>query len=211
MKFYHSTVTPLANKIIRTQKMKPSDFDVWEFLSYTIDIYEYNKSERLPMTYPGLRGDLSAYWLGKGIYCYKETDLESARKHNEMHDAIVEIITDDELEYIDLSNPENKRIMISFLENEFVEFLDKGNFTQHQKESYELIRKILLKSVKEDHIKFPHAAGIVLELYTFLLGKKYQLASANFVLNPADKVNIREEEYFVIKDSKVIKEITYAP
>lgn len=197
-------------KILRDNHIKQSDFDVWDYLSTLLDLYEYNKEEeRFPMNYRRRRRTVPAYYLGKGVYCFHESDYEKAKCYDDDHDALIEIITDEPSTYINLSSPENKEKMISFLENEFVVFLEIGGFTPNERESYELIRKILLKSAKEDHIRFPHAAGVILELYTELTGDSFQLASSIFVLNPAEKEDIKKDEYFVIKDNSIITQFGY--
>lgn len=210
MKIYHSTTKKNAIKILKTKNIKESNFDIWGFLDFWMDHLKNSDIDEsgnlVPSRYIANRKSNYIYWLGKGIYGFKEEDFEEAINYSEDHDVIIAITTDN-VDIFEMSSSIVIAELQRFFIDEFQVFLETRNFSDEEIETYDLIREILVDAIYDNFSEAPQAAGIVLEIYNILMNKEIKLASNVFTLfkgNPSRKVPV---EYLIIKNKSIIREI----
>lgn len=209
MKFYHSTTEASANSIENQQNIRMSKFNVWEFLDWWMDSLKYAAEQEdlppIPERYPiGRRDRQYIFTLGQGIYCFREEHLKEAEDYSPSHNAIVEINTQD-VPIFSMYSLESEHEILRFLDAEFNQFLNTGNFTDEQRETYQVVKLLLQDSIHDKFETYPQAAGILLEIYNYLCNNKIKIASNKIYKVDESTHQKKISEYVVIKDTKVVE------
>ena len=114
MKFYHSTDLEAAKKIDTPEEILPSEFNFVEYINYLKKInWTFDEESKvLPSKFSDEEGDeKSVYWLGSGVYCFNEYDLEIAKNYSKKHDCLICISSEDDPDIFNMDSSANRRLL----------------------------------------------------------------------------------------------------
>lgn len=225
MIFYHHTTQESSEEILSTLNglgIKISEFDLHQYLisffkedveSLEIDQdgYFIDLKNNYETIIDGRSVVKNVPWLGKGLYCFTETNLDAARQYNDSKlDVMLEVSVDKskcgENNIFNMTNKNKTKLLIHYLENDYLEMYEF--FTEDQVKYLEMLRLILLTSVKNNYKGMPHAAGILIELFLEQTGEEYKIVKCSFMLGgskPSKPIWI--DEYVAIRDHRIISNV----
>lgn len=213
MKFYHSTTQSNATSIEKSNHINPSQFDIMEYLVFLLQTAWFpvtiGEHRRLVDKYVSATTEEthSVMWLGQGIYCFGETDLQEAQKYRDkLHDAVIEIITEDVTVY-NMDARGTRRELYDFLEQGFNQLRSIQTEQQDVKLIDEL-RDLLKASLLNNFSGTPYAAGVLLEIFGFVTDRKPEIVTNTFLHGGTAKQKVPWlTKYFVIKEPAIVRSL----
>lgn len=217
MKFYHSTTSQNAKSIVGSQRIYPSEFNFADYLKELFKNGWFDKEVcgeqeyKIPSTYKDQHGNEHyVYWLGKGVYCFVETDLQQAREYNIRNDVIIEINVDKTKctfsNIFNMDSKTNRKLLKEFILEDLIQ-LEKIQKTPKDKEYVQKFRRALKASMENNFKGTPHAAGILIDLF-LEVHQKYKIVKCTFMHGGGKKNrDLWYTNYVSIKDTNIIKSL----
>lgn len=218
MKFYHSTTSENATSIVGEQEIYPSHYDLSVYIEqvvltgwFTQNEPRENESMTIPQRFVDSQGEEHyLHWLGSGVYCFVETDLEQAIEYRRDHDAIIEIVIEETdmpiNDIFSMDSRANRKKLKDFVTQGLTQ-LEEMQTDPDDKIKVEKFRKALETSLENNFRGTPHAAGIIIDLYRSLI-EDFKLIKCTFSHGSAKKKNGHWfTQYVALKDISVIKEL----
>ncbi|MBT2569837.1 hypothetical protein [Planococcus sp. ISL-110] len=217
MKFYHSTKSEHAASIVNEQVINPSYYDLSAYLREVIlsgwfdsDKFVDTNQLSIPQKFTDVEGNEQyVSWLGVGVYCFVETDLEQAQEYSANHDAIVEIIVDEKLcqgtNIFNMDSRPSRKKLKEFVVNGLKQLEDMQR--PEDKEYVRKFREILEACLDNNFRGTPHAAGLLIDLYMMLV-ENFKIIKCTFTHGGGKKnKDPWFTQYVAIKDTEVIIEL----
>lgn len=217
MKFYHSTTNENADAIIDLQCINISEYNLGDYIQELLingwfdkEIFQDHEF-KIPSTYKDANGIVHyVYWLGKGVYCFAETDLQQAVEYSVKHDAIIEIHITEELDPIkDIFNMDSKqnRLLLEKFITEDLNELEKNQNTSKDKEYVFKFRRALKACMDNHFLGTPHAAGILIDLYLSIY-PNFKIVKGSFILGGGKKTKLSWlTTYIILKNTDIISSL----
>lgn len=224
MFFYHHTTSENAGKILATPNglgIKGSDFHLKQYIDslFTEDFLEqpsdpthssFSFRNDYTVIIDGIEETYEVKWLGNGLYCFAETNLDAARQYNEKKlDTVLKVTvkpdkcTEDDI--FNMTNRKNTLKLIKFLKEEVPQIF--GYLSEAQKVYTKKLQEILLATLNNNFRGAPHAAGILIELF-LVIYNTYKVVKCSFMLGgskPSKPIWI--DEYIAIKDLDILEKV----
>lgn len=200
MDYFHNTTQKNAKRIVNTQRMKKSKFDVFDFIDALLEQYKY--SNPLPKVIPTIINKSYVYTLGEGFYFYD--NLETAKTHTKDGEIVVANIEGGNLFQLH----KQKDDLLLFLENVF-----RVHINNTYKDDLEYLKvfnhllDIFETEIYDDFNEYPHVAALIIDTYRHFNGhEKYNIFS-NLVPKCYDESRITMIEEFAIKEHGIIQQL----
>ncbi|HAP5721370.1 TPA: hypothetical protein IU257_002305 [Enterococcus faecalis] len=207
----HGTSEESSSKIISSEKINPSKFNLANYLKALFELPSQEIRKEL--------NDQHVMWLGEGIYAFEATDYKLAKtwrtrygqpKISENDCAVIQI----NLDYpsvknniINFSTNEGKSILRKFMESDYddlIQEMHKVDESRGLKLSY--LKNLGYNIIKEKNVEAPYALGLFIE---FMISSEFEdinsvkLIKATF--SKQNRTNNYLETYVCIKDESVIQ------
>lgn len=216
MKFYHSTTKKNLECIVKSQNVFPSEFDLSSYLMQHLESGWFAKEDfqqsdsRMPDTYIEGDDEKKLFWLGNGVYCFTEIDLQEAIDYNDNHDAILVIKINpevcNEFNVFNMDSKKNRAILQEFIDVGLKQ-LEDVQHTDTLKKYAANFRRQLKYCLHDNFRGTPYAAGILIDLYTGVFSN-FKIVKCTFYFGGGKKNPMPWfSQYVAIKDLSVISQL----
>ncbi|MDC2804848.1 hypothetical protein [Leuconostoc suionicum] len=195
--YYHSTRSNIKQKILKSQKIKFSNFKTTKYVEWLLSkLVEKDELKDVPTSYPG--SPSNARFMGEGLYCLESFE-EAEQYYSQDGYEVVTLEMKNDFSLYKMDDKKNKLEILRTLHNDLSEFVE--SMDEESRKVWRVLLELLKQSLYEDYKNRPEMVGVMIHVLREVIPKeKYDVYSKSFYV----KMKSQYMTYVLIRNKNAI-------